>query len=157
MWTKDDEYDGENLFGYGPDPEKEQREPEKILIGKVTVLQWMQLCIDANAIKVEGTENLKSLNLGSDHTPAWIATSYLYESYRATCRQGRWYPVNDQFFGVVLTRILGPALRLGGTAVPENLAQIMFGDKRSRRPWGTSFQAAKHGRDCSRRGCASLQ
>jgi hypothetical protein len=33
--------------------EKERFKPEKILMGKDTVLQWMQLCIDADAIKVE--------------------------------------------------------------------------------------------------------
>jgi hypothetical protein len=110
--------------------------PEKILIGRDTVLQWMQLCIDADAIKLEETENSKALNLGSDHKPAWIATSYLYESYLAACRQqGTWYPVNKIFFGMVLTKILGPSCR--STTVPEDLAKIMFGqEKRARRPYG---------------------
>src|SRR5262245_46639069 len=49
-------------------------EPELIRIGRGTVLQWMQLSIDANAIKLEEA----ALNLGADHKPAWIATSYLW-------------------------------------------------------------------------------
>jgi len=111
-------------------------EPEPIRMGRDTVLQWMQLCVDANAIKLQETENSKMLSLGSDHKPAWIATSYLYESYLATCRQqGTWYPVNEIFFGMVLTKILGPSGR--STTVPEDLAKIMFGqEKRARRPYG---------------------
>jgi hypothetical protein len=75
--------------------EKERLEPRKILMGGDTILEWMQLCIDADAIKLEKeAENSRALNLGSDHKPAWIATHYLYESYLATCRQqGTWYPV----------------------------------------------------------------
>jgi hypothetical protein len=121
---------------YINEPEKERLEPEKILIGKDTVRQWMQLCIDADAIKLEEAENSKALNLGSAHKPAWIATYYLYESYLAACRQqGTWYPVHKHFFGRVLTKMLGPCCR--STTVPEDLAEIMFGQgKRPRRPYG---------------------
>jgi hypothetical protein len=101
-------------------------------------LQWMQMCIDADAIKIEGAENPKTISLGSGHKPTWIATDYLYESYLATCRQqGTWYPVNKQFFGIVLTPILGPCHRSLLTAVPEDLAEIMLGQgERPYRPWG---------------------
>src|SRR5262249_50811322 len=111
-------------------------EPEIIRIGRETILRWMQLCIDTNAIKLEEAKNSKALNLGSDHKPAWIATSYLYKSYLTTCRQqGTWYPVNEIFFGMVLTKILGPSCR--STTMPEDLAKIMFGqEKRARRPYG---------------------
>src|SRR5262245_41261235 len=136
MPTESNEKNPQYLFADDPAQQKTP-EPEPIQTGRDTVLQWMQLCVHANAIKLEETENSKTLSLGSDHEPAWIATSYLYEAYRATCRQQGWYPVNDQFFGMVLTRILGPAVRLLVTAVPDDLAEIMFGqEKRPRRPWG---------------------
>ena len=116
--------------------EKERLEPKKIRIGKDTVLQWMQLCIDADAIKLEGAENSKALNLGSNHKPAWIATCYLYKSYLATCKQqGTWYPVNYISFSMFLTTIIGPSHR--SIPVPEDLSEAMFGKgKRPRRPWG---------------------
>ena len=114
-----------------------QLKPERIRTGKDTVVRWMQLCIDADAIKLEKeAENSRALNLGSDHKPAWIATHYLYELYLATCRQqGTWYPVNEVLFGLLLTKMLGPSCR--ATAVPEDLTKIMFGQgKRPRRPYG---------------------
>ena len=137
MLTRNNEKNPHYLFADDPAQQKTP-EPEPIRTGRDTVLQWMQLCIGVDGIKLEETENSKMLSLGSDHKPAWIATSYLYESYRATCRQqGRWYPVNKQFFGMVLTGILGRAGRLLVTAVPEDLAEKMFGQgKRPRRPWG---------------------
>jgi hypothetical protein len=124
--------------------EKERLEPRKILMGGDTILEWMQLCIDADAIKLEKeAENSRALNLGSDHKPAWIATHYLYESYLATCRQqGTWYPVNEVLFGMVLTKMLGPSCR--ATAVPEDLTKIMFGQgKRPRRPYGHYIPSGK--------------
>jgi hypothetical protein len=113
-------------------PEKERLEPRKILMGGDTVLEWMQLCIDADAIKLEETKNQRAIKLGSDHKPAWVATNYLYESYLATCRQqGTWYPVSKEFFGAVLTRTIGPCHR--STTAPE----MMFGQgTRPRRPYG---------------------
>jgi hypothetical protein len=128
---------------YIDSPEKERLEPEIIRTGRDTVLQWMQLCIDADAIKLEEAENSKALNLGSDHKPAWIATHYLYESYLATCRQqGTWYPVHKHFFGRVLTKMLGPCCR--STTVPEDLAEIMFGQgKRPYRPYGHFIPSGK--------------
>jgi hypothetical protein len=118
-------------------PEQERLEPKKILMGRDTVLRWMQLCIDADAIKLEKeVENSRVINLGPDHKPVWIATDYLYESYLATCgQQGTWYPVHKHFFGRVLTKVLGPCCR--STTVPEDLAEIMFGQgKRPSRPYG---------------------
>jgi hypothetical protein len=142
MTTNDD---GKPSFfaRYIDGPKKEQLEPEKIRMGRDTVLQWMQLCINADAIKLEEAENSKALNLGSDHKPAWIATDYLYESYLATCRQqGTWYPVNKYFFGKVLTKMLGPCCR--STAEPEDLVKIMFGQgKRPRLPWGHLIPSGK--------------
>jgi hypothetical protein len=128
---------------YIDSPKEERLEPERIRIGRDTVLQWMQLCIDTDAIKLEEAENSKALNLGSDHKPAWIATSYLYQSYLATCRQqGTWYPVNEIFFGRVLTKMLGPCCR--STTVPENPAEIMFGQgKRPYRPYGHFIPSGK--------------
>src|SRR5437773_204367 len=106
-------------------PGKERPKPEIILTGRDTVLQWMQLCIDANAIKLEEAENSKTINLGSDHKPAWVATDYLYRSYLATCgQQSTWYPVCKDFFGEVLTKMLGPKCR--STTVPKDLMKIMF-------------------------------
>jgi hypothetical protein len=125
--------DGPSVFArYIDGPEKERSEPERIRTGRDTVQQWMLLCIDAGAIKVEEAENSRAINLGSDHEPAWIATDYLYKSYLATCQQQRaWYPVNNRLFGRVLTGILGPAHR--STVVPE----IMFEQgRRPYRPWG---------------------
>src|SRR6516165_9017713 len=129
MLTWSNEKNPQYLLADDPAQQKTP-EPELIRIGSGTVLQWMQLSIDANAIKLEEA----ALNLGADHKPAWIATSYLYESYLATCRQqGTWYPVNEIFFGMVLTKILGPSCR--STTTPEDLAKIMFGqEKRARRP-----------------------
>ena len=117
-------------------PKKERLEPRKILMGKDTVLHWMQTCIDADAIKLEETENPRAIKLGSDHKPAWVAAHYLYKSYLATCRlQGTWYPTNTRLFGRTLTKTLGSSCR--STIVPEDLAIIMFGHrKRPRRPWG---------------------
>jgi hypothetical protein len=135
MWPKDDEqYDGEKLFGGEPDPEKKWYEPEIIQMGRGTVLQWMQSCVDAGVIKLEET----ALTFGSDHTPVWIATDFLYESYRASCSDlSIWYPVHKHFFGRILSKMLGPAVRLWTTAVPEDRAQVMFGQrKRPIRPWG---------------------
>jgi len=135
MLTWSNEKNPQYLLADDPTQQKTP-EPEPIRMGRDTVLQWMQLCVDANAIKLQETENSKMLSLGSDHKPAWIATSYLYESYLATCRQqGTWYPVNEIFFGMVLTKILGPSCR--STTTPEDLAKIMFGqEKRARRPYG---------------------
>jgi hypothetical protein len=136
MLTWSNEKNPQYLLADDPTQQKTP-EPEPVWMGRDTVLQWMQLCINANAIKLEKeAENPKVLNLGSDHKPAWIATSYLYQSYLATCRQqGTWYPVNEIFFGMVLTKILGPSGR--STTVPEDLAKIMFGqEKRARRPYG---------------------
>jgi hypothetical protein len=118
---------------------KEWPEPERVRTGRDTVQQWMLLCIDGGAIKVEEAENPRAINLGSDHEPAWIATDYLYESYLATCKQQEaWYPVNNRLFGRVLTEILGPAHR--STVVPE----IMFEPgKRPRRPWGHFIPSGK--------------
>src|SRR5262249_54861356 len=116
-----EEFAAQDLMGRTP--------PEKIRMGRDTVLQWMQLCIDADAIKLEETENSNTLNLGSDHEPAWIATDYLYESYRAACKQqGTWYPVHKHCFGGVLTEMLGPCCR--STTAPEDLAEIMFGQRK---------------------------
>jgi phage/plasmid-associated DNA primase len=113
--------------GSGPKPET-----AILRTGRDSVLQWMQLCIKNDAVKIEET---KKLNLGSDHEPAWIATRYLYASYLATCRQqGRAYPVNKELFGMMLTDILGPCQR--STTTPEDLAKTMFGEKRPRRPLG---------------------
>ena len=142
MATNDD--GGPSFFArYIDDPEKEQLEPERIRMGRDTVLQWMQLCIDADAIKLEEAENSKALSLGSDHKPAWIATCFLYESYLATCRQqDTWYPVNNRFFGRVLTKMLGPCCR--STIVPEDLAKIMFGQgKHPHRPYGHLIPSGK--------------
>jgi hypothetical protein len=69
--------DGPSVFArYIDGPEKERSEPERIRTGRDTVQQWMLLCIDAGAIKVEEAENSRAINLGSDHEPAWIATDY---------------------------------------------------------------------------------
>jgi hypothetical protein len=129
---------------YIDSPKKERLEPEKMCMGRDTVLQWMQLCINADAIKLEKeAEKSRSLNLGADRKPVWIATSYLYESYYATCRQqDTWCPVNDTFFGMVLTEVLGRAYR--STTVPKDLAEIMFGQgEHPRRPWGHYIPSAK--------------
>jgi phage/plasmid-associated DNA primase len=142
MTTNDD--NGPSFFArYINGPEKERLEPERIRIGRDTVLQWMQLCIDTDAIKLEEAENSKTLNLGSNHKLAWIATDYLYESYLATCRQqSTWYPVNKYFFGKVLTKMLGPKCR--STVVPEDLMEIMFRQgKRPRYPWGHLIPSGK--------------
>jgi hypothetical protein len=125
-------------------PEEERPEPERILMGRDTVLQWMRWCIDANAIKLEKeNENPRAINLGSDHKPVWIATDYLYESYLSTCRQqNTWYPVNKYFFGMVLTKMLGPCCR--STAGPEDRVKIMFGQgARPRLPWGHLIPSGK--------------
>ena len=153
MLTWSNEKNPQYLLADDPTQQKTS-EPEPVWMGRDTVLQWMQLCINANAIKLEKeAENPKVLNLGSDHKPAWIATSYLYQSYLATCRQqGTWYPVNEIFFGRVLTKMLGPSCR--STTVPEDLAEIMFGQGTVLT--ATSSQVAKYGRGCSKRGCASL-
>ena len=129
--------DGPSVFAkYIDGPEKERIEPKKILMGRDTVVQWMQLCIDVEAIKLEETEPSRAIKLGSDHKPAWVAAHYLYKSYLAACRQqGTWYPTNTRLFGRVLTKMLGPSCR--STTVPENLAIIMFGHRKPpRRPWG---------------------
>jgi hypothetical protein len=142
MATNDD--GGPSFFArYIDSPKKERLEPEKILIGRDTVRQWMQLCIDADAIKLEEAENSRAINLGSDREPAWIATDYLYKSYLATCRQqGTWYPVNKYFFGKVITKMLGRKCQ--STTVPEDLMEIMFGQgKRPRHPWGHLIPSGK--------------
>ena len=135
MLTWSNEKNPQYLLADDPAQQKTP-EPEPIRMGRETVLQWMQLCIDADAIKLEEAENSKALNLGSDHEPAWIATDYLYESYRAACRQqGTWYPVHKHFFGRVLTKMLGPCCR--STTAPEDLTEIMFGQgKHPSRPYG---------------------
>jgi hypothetical protein len=75
--------DGPSFFArYIDGPKKERLEPEKILIGKDTVRQWMQLCIDADAIKLEETENPRAIKLGSDHKPAWVACLGLHRRGR---------------------------------------------------------------------------
>ena len=142
MLTWSNEKNPQYLLADDPAQQKAP-EPKPIRTGRDTVLQWMQLCINDNAIKVEETENSKALNLGSDHEPAWIATSYLYESYLATCRrQGRWYPVHKHCFGRVLTKMLGPCCR--STTVPEDLVEVMFGQgKQPRRPYGHFIPSGK--------------
>jgi hypothetical protein len=131
-------FDPFSRHGSKKDPESRPR-LEKIWTGRETVLRWMQVCIDADAIQLGS----KSLSLGSDHVPTWIATDYLYESYRAACRQqGTWYPVDKRCFGRVLTKVLGPGHR--STTTPEDLAEIMFGpENRPRRPWGHFVPSGK--------------
>jgi hypothetical protein len=132
--------EGPSFFArYIDGPEKEQHEPERLRTGRDTVHQWMQLCIDANAIKLTDPETPSAINLGADPKPTWVATRYLYASYRATCEQhGTWYPVNNRLFGRVLTETLGPAHR--SIVVPE----IMFGQgERTYRPWGHFIPSAE--------------
>jgi phage/plasmid-associated DNA primase len=87
-----------------------------------TVLQWMQLCITADEIKLEkeaGYSRSINLNIG------WAATDQLYESYLVACKQQGWrYPANLIVFGRTLSQILGPSYRC---SAPDSLGKRPMG------------------------------
>lgn len=109
---------------------------EEMRMSSDTVLQWLQACVNADAVKLERDGMFKrAIGLGSEHKPTWIATEYLRESYLASCKQqwGR-YPVNETVFGKTLTEIFGPSYR---GSVPHGLGETMFEQgKHPRRPYG---------------------
>jgi hypothetical protein len=82
----------------------------------------MQLCITTDNVKLP---NGGTVDLGSDHKPAWIETDWLYASCVTACKQqgvGRPVPIN--MFGKELVPMFGPPYRPSEKLKTNNIHHI---------------------------------
>jgi hypothetical protein len=90
-----------------PEEEKERLEPEKILMGRDTVRQWMRLCIDSNTISMPHGAHI---GLGQR-----ILRKDTRASYMLACKEQQVRPADDNTFGKECTKMFGTKQRVTQT------------------------------------------